>query len=69
VTKLGWETAMVSLVPLDVGKPTARSEKVTVMDGNCQWRKPICETVKFTQDPKTGKINDKLYNFIVSATV
>jgi len=60
---------MVSLVPLDVGKPTARSEKVTVMDGNCQWRKPIYETVKLIQDPKTGKINDKLYNFIVSAIV
>lgn len=60
---------MVSLVPLDVGKPTVRSEKVAVMDGTCNWLNPIYETVSLACDPKSGKINEKLYQFLVSAQV
>ncbi|CAD5196916.1 unnamed protein product [Musa acuminata subsp. malaccensis] len=67
VPVLGSETVMVSLVPLDVGKPTVRSEKVAVMDGTCNWLNPIYETVSLACDPKSGKINEKLYQFLVSA--
>lgn len=63
-----WETMMVSLVPIDVGKPSQRSEKTAIADGACQWPNPIYETVKLSQDQKTGKISDKVYQFIVSAT-
>ncbi|URD82166.1 ATP-dependent RNA helicase [Musa troglodytarum] len=67
VPVLGSETVMVSLVPLDVGRPTVRSEKVAVMDGTCNWSNPIYETVSLACDPKSGKINEKFYQFLVSA--
>ncbi|URD82167.1 ATP-dependent RNA helicase [Musa troglodytarum] len=69
VPVLGSETVMVSLVPLDVGRPTVRSEKVAVMDGTCNWSNPIYETVSLACDPKSGKINEKFYQFLVSAQV
>ena len=67
--ELGWEAMVVSLVPVDVGRPTLRSEKGEVVNGVCHWGKPIWETVKFFQDPKSGKINEKAYQFLVSAAV
>lgn len=57
---------MISLVPEDVGKPTVRLEKVAVEDGTCTWEKPVYEPVKLIRETKTGKINEKLYHFIVS---
>ncbi|XP_077241808.1 uncharacterized protein LOC143882217 isoform X2 [Tasmannia lanceolata] len=65
VPQLGWDTLMVSLIPLDVGKPTVKSEKATVHDGTCRWENPIYETVRFIQEPKAGKINEKIYQFLV----
>lgn len=56
----------LSVVPGDVGKPTARLEKVTVRDGSCKWENPVYETVKFVRDTKSGKINEKIYYFLVS---
>ncbi|XP_020262377.1 uncharacterized protein LOC109838337 [Asparagus officinalis] len=64
----GWEAVMVTLVPVDIGKPSLRSEKIAVVNGECRWLNPMYETVKLTQDQKTGKISDKVYQFIVSAT-
>ncbi|PKA58822.1 hypothetical protein AXF42_Ash000915 [Apostasia shenzhenica] len=63
----GWEIMMVSLVPLDVGKATVKTDKVLVINGACNWRNPIYETVKLFQEPITGKVDEKLYNFVVSA--
>ncbi|KAI7744389.1 hypothetical protein M8C21_013842 [Ambrosia artemisiifolia] len=60
------DALMISMIPADVGKPTSKSEKVKVRDGSCHWEKPLFETVKFSQDPKTGKYNEKIYNFIVA---
>ncbi|XP_022157644.1 myosin-3-like [Momordica charantia] len=56
----------LSVVPGDVGKPTARLDKATVRDGSCKWENPVYETVKFVRDTKTGKINEKIYYFLVS---
>lgn len=58
-----------SLVPGDVGKPTARSEKAVVNDGHCRWDIPVYETVKFLKDAKTGKVYQRIYHLIVSSTV
>ncbi|XP_043716586.1 ELKS/Rab6-interacting/CAST family member 1-like [Telopea speciosissima] len=66
VPQLGWETLMVSLVPVDVGKPTVRLEKVAIKDGTCRWENPIYETTKFVQDPKSGKLSEKIYQFLVT---
>lgn len=57
---------MVSVVPGDTGKPTARLGKAVIRDGGCRWDTPVHETVKFTRDPKTGKIHETMYHFILS---
>ncbi|CAL9237609.1 unnamed protein product [Arabidopsis halleri] len=62
------EGLILSLVPGDIGKPTARSEKAIVNDGHCRWDIPVYETVKFLKDVKTGKVNQRIYHLIVSTT-
>ncbi|XP_010430415.1 PREDICTED: flagellar attachment zone protein 1-like isoform X2 [Camelina sativa] len=62
------EGLVLSIVPGDVGKPTARSEKAIVKDGHCRWEIPVYETVKFLKDAKTGKVNQRIYHLIVSST-
>ncbi|XP_020247758.1 paramyosin-like isoform X2 [Asparagus officinalis] len=64
----GWEAMVVTLVPADAGKPSLRSEKTAVVNGECHWLNPIYETVKLNLDQKNGKIGSKIYQFIVSAT-
>ncbi|KAF9623935.1 hypothetical protein IFM89_006662 [Coptis chinensis] len=66
VPQLAKDALMVSLIPVEVGKPTVRLEKSAIHDGTCRWENPIYETVKFIQELKTGKINEKVYQFIVS---
>ncbi|KAJ4954033.1 hypothetical protein NE237_030865 [Protea cynaroides] len=65
VPQLGWESLMVSLEPVDIGKPTVRLEKVAVKDGTCRWENPIYVTIKFVQDLKSGKLKEKIYHFFV----
>lgn len=66
VPELNVDSLTVSVVPGDVGKPSAKLEKGLIGGGSCLWECPIFETVKFNQDAKTGKINERLYHFIVS---
>ncbi|KAK6263077.1 hypothetical protein QUC31_008893 [Theobroma cacao] len=66
VTQLNVQALMISVVPGDGGKPTTKLDKATVQDGNCRWENPVYETVKFVREPKTGKINEKIYHFILS---
>nr|XP_019701829.1 trichohyalin [Elaeis guineensis]XP_019701830.1 trichohyalin [Elaeis guineensis]XP_019701831.1 trichohyalin [Elaeis guineensis]XP_029116835.1 trichohyalin [Elaeis guineensis] len=68
IPRAGWEMVMITLVPVDVGRPTVRTEKVAVIDGTCRWANPIYETVKLVHDLKTGRINEKVYHFLVSTT-
>lgn len=63
---MGVDTLTVSVIPGDVGKATVKLEKATVRDGSCRWENPAHETVKFVHEPKTGKIKECLYNFVVS---
>ncbi|CAA0838768.1 Myosin heavy chain-related protein [Striga hermonthica] len=65
VTQVGGDGLMVSVIPAESGKPTAKSDKATIRDGSCCWAKPVYETVKFNRDPKTGKIHERLYYFVV----
>ncbi|KFK40514.1 hypothetical protein AALP_AA2G005600, partial [Arabis alpina] len=62
------EGLILSLVPGDIGKPTARSEKAPVNNGQCRWEIPVYETVKFLKDAKTGKVNQRIYHLNVSTT-
>lgn len=56
---------MISVVPADVGKPTVKSEKALVRDGSCFWENAVYETVKFSREPKSGKIHERIYYFVV----
>ncbi|KAK8690965.1 hypothetical protein V6N13_074489 [Hibiscus sabdariffa] len=66
VTQLTVQALMLSVVPGDGGKPRTKLEMATVLDGNCRWENPVYETVKFARAPKTGKISEKIYHFILS---
>ncbi|MED6136028.1 hypothetical protein PIB30_052104 [Stylosanthes scabra] len=66
VNESGVDALVLSIVPGDIGKPTTRLDQATVRDGVCTWHNPVYETVKFIQDPKTGKFTDKLYQFLLS---
>ena len=57
---------VLSIVPGDIGKVTTRLEKAAVRGGVCRWDNPAYETVKFVQEPKTGKFSERLYYFVVS---
>ncbi|XWS38384.1 hypothetical protein CRYUN_Cryun19dG0126500 [Craigia yunnanensis] len=67
VTQLNVQSLMISVVPDDGGKPTTKLEKATVQDGNCRWENPVYKTIKFVREPKTGKINERIYHFILSS--
>ncbi|KNA19882.1 hypothetical protein SOVF_057100 [Spinacia oleracea] len=66
VSEYGGNGLVVSVVPAENGKPTARLEKSSVRENCCYWEDQIYETVKFIQDPKTGKIHERIYYFLVS---
>ncbi|KAG7011499.1 hypothetical protein SDJN02_26405, partial [Cucurbita argyrosperma subsp. argyrosperma] len=66
VPKLKKPALMISLVPDDVGKATVKLEKAAIQDGTCVWENPVYETVKLVREIKTGKINEKIYHFVVS---
>lgn len=67
MTELSVQTLMISVVPGDGGKPTTKLEKATILDDICRWEKPVYESVKFVREPKTGKINERTYHFILSS--
>ncbi|KAL3833512.1 hypothetical protein ACJIZ3_008248 [Penstemon smallii] len=65
LTQVGADALMVFIVPADTGKATVKSEKATIRDGSCFWENPVYETVKFNRDQKSGKIHERMYNFVV----
>ncbi|EYU29739.1 hypothetical protein MIMGU_mgv1a000817mg [Erythranthe guttata] len=65
VLQIGEDALMISVVPSDIGKPTVKSDKASVRDGSCFWENPVYETVKFSRDPKSGKIHERIYHFVV----
>lgn len=62
----GENALVLSIRPEDGEKATTILEKTWVRDGVCRWENPVYETVKFTQDPKAGKIHDRIYYFVIS---
>jgi N-terminal C2 in EEIG1 and EHBP1 proteins len=69
VPKAGWDALMVVLIPSDAGRPTVRSDKAAVSQGICRWNAAVYETVKLSLDAKSGKVHDKIYQFLISAPV
>ncbi|KAH6835759.1 hypothetical protein C2S53_002948 [Perilla frutescens var. hirtella] len=66
VPQLKAKSLMISLVPVDVGKPTVRLPKTPILEGTCNWENPVYETVKLIKETKTGRIREKFYYVIVS---
>ncbi|XP_015896229.3 uncharacterized protein LOC107429960 [Ziziphus jujuba] len=66
VPQLGVDALAISVIPADVGKPTLKLDKATIQNGTCRWENPVYETVKFFREPRTGKISERIYHFIVS---
>ncbi|KAL3652655.1 hypothetical protein CASFOL_002336 [Castilleja foliolosa] len=65
VSQVEHDALMVSVVPADAGKPTVKSDKAPVRNGGCFWENPVYESVKFSRDPKSGKIHERIYYFVV----
>lgn len=65
VSQVTGDALMISVVPADVGKPTLKLEKAVVHNGSCYWENAVYETVKFNRDQKSGKIHERIYNFVV----
>ncbi|KAJ8526902.1 hypothetical protein K7X08_029379 [Anisodus acutangulus] len=65
VSQVVGDALMVSVVPADVGKAKVRSDKATVRNGSCYWENAVFNTVKFVGEPKSGKIHERIYNFVV----
>lgn len=61
----GWDKLVVSLIPLETGKVSARTSRGLVRNGTCQWPDPVIESTKIPQDPSTGKCDEKLYKLLV----
>ncbi|KAK2989078.1 hypothetical protein RJ640_018867, partial [Escallonia rubra] len=66
VSHLGGDSLMLSVIPADAGKPSVRLERTVVRDGSCYWEKPVYETVKFVREPRTGKVHERIYHFVVA---
>lgn len=65
VPKVKGKGLMISLIPGDIGKPTARLEKAPIVDGTCTWEDPIYEMVKLVKNQKTETYKEKIYFFNV----
>ncbi|EPS70605.1 hypothetical protein M569_04155, partial [Genlisea aurea] len=66
VPQLKAKSLMISLIPVDVGKPTLRLPKAPILEGTCTWENPVYETVKLLKEIKTGRIREKFYYVVVS---
>ncbi|XP_039056371.1 uveal autoantigen with coiled-coil domains and ankyrin repeats-like [Hibiscus syriacus] len=66
VTETKLQALIISVIPDDGGKLIRTLEKATVQDGNCRWENPVYETVKFVREPRTGKISERIYHFVLS---
>ncbi|KAG6497204.1 hypothetical protein ZIOFF_045094 [Zingiber officinale] len=66
IRNLGWDKLFISLIPIDVGRTTAKTNKVNVRNGSCKWPDPIYETTRLLQDAKTKTYDEKLYKLLVA---
>ncbi|KAB5532458.1 hypothetical protein DKX38_019128 [Salix brachista] len=67
VPRLRKPALIISLMPEDVGKTTFKLKKAAVQDGICSWDNPVYVTLVLIKEPKSGKLREKIYHFIVSS--
>ncbi|XP_051119716.1 uncharacterized protein LOC127243641 isoform X2 [Andrographis paniculata] len=68
LTQIEGDGLVVSIVPSDTGKATAKSDTALVREGRCLWENPLRETVKFAHDPTSDKVHERIYHFVVGTT-
>ncbi|XP_074581323.1 uncharacterized protein LOC141837851 [Curcuma longa] len=66
IPQQGWDKLFISFIPIDVGKTTAKTNKVNVRNGSCKWPDPIYETTRLLQDAKAKTYDEKLYKLLVA---
>lgn len=69
MTQILGDGLVISVVPGDTGKPSSKSDKAAVRDGSSVWESPLYETIKFSRDPKSGKIHPRMYHFILGTVM
>ncbi|QHO26283.1 uncharacterized protein DS421_12g388190 [Arachis hypogaea] len=62
----GWEKLFVSVVSVGSGKAIAKSSKVLVRNGSCQWSDSFSEFVLFPGDNSSKEIDECLLKLIVA---
>ncbi|TKY53009.1 sporulation-specific protein 15 [Spatholobus suberectus] len=62
----GWDKLFVSVVSIENGKTIAKSSKVPVRNGSCQWSDTFSESVSISRDNSSKEIDDCLLKLIVA---
>nr|GLL28162.1 centrosomal protein of 290 kDa-like isoform X1 [Ipomoea trifida] len=66
VPQLKAKSLMISLVSADTRRTSVKMGRAEIVEGACSWESPVCETIKLERDPKTGRIQEKIYYFVVA---
>lgn len=66
VPQLKAKSLMISLVSADTRRTSVKMGRAKIVEGTCSWDSPVCETIKLERDPKTGRIQEKIYYFVVA---
>ncbi|XP_057423549.1 uncharacterized protein LOC130717359 isoform X2 [Lotus japonicus] len=62
----GWDKLFVSVVSIENGKTVAKSGKVPVRNGSCQWSDTFSESIWFSRDDSSKEADDCLLKLIVA---
>ncbi|XP_019200378.1 PREDICTED: thyroid receptor-interacting protein 11-like isoform X2 [Ipomoea nil] len=66
VPQLKAKSLMISLISADTRRTSVKMGRAKIVEGACSWESPVCETIKLERDPKTGRIQEKIYYFVVA---
>eukprot|EP00250_Pteridium_aquilinum_P017832 c23793_g2_i1 orf=1007-3028(+) len=66
VPQRGWDKLLVSLISLETNKVTAKTGKVSVKNGVCQWSESVYESPMLLQESGGKDTNKALYKLVVS---
>lgn len=62
----GWDKLYVSVVSVENGKTIAKSSKVSVRNGGCQWSDNFSESISISRDNSSKEIDDCDLKLIVA---
>ncbi|XP_058771192.1 uncharacterized protein LOC131644651 isoform X2 [Vicia villosa] len=62
----GWDKLFVSVVSVENGKTLAKTSKVAVRNGSCQWSDTLSESIWVSRDKSSKETDDCLFKLIVA---